>query len=152
MPHSGKSQGPSVSAVASTAAAIQSRLTTAGYAIRSLPIVSSVGRTGVSGVHSALPPVSPRGQLSFSVEADFASPRSFNLIISVYRSAAEAALHLAHIQMDCTSLHCRLSPQPYQGAEKRQVIGRVLYDAVSDDGTSPIPVPMFAKLVALASG
>jgi hypothetical protein len=150
--HYRTSQRPTVSAAASTAAAIQSRLTTAGYTTRSLPmVISSVGPSGV-GVHVASPNLSPRGQLSFRVEVDFASRHSFNLIVSVYSSAAAAALHLTHVVMDCAALHCHLSEQPYQNAEKRQVIGRVLYDAVSDDGTSPVPAPEFAKLVALASG
>jgi hypothetical protein len=150
-----KGQGPAASAAASTAiaAAIQSRLTAAGYTIESLPmVVSTVGRSGVGVVHFVSPRRSPRGQLSFSIATDFASRHSFNLIISVHSSAADAAHQLTHIIIDCTAVHCHLTQLPYQGAERRAVVGSVLYDAVSNDGTSPVPTPEFNKPIALASG
>jgi hypothetical protein len=45
-----------------------------------------------------------------------------------------------------------LTQEHYSGAELRKAVGRVLYDAISDDGKTAVTEKAFDRLVALASG
>ncbi|HEY3921048.1 MAG TPA: hypothetical protein VGL76_02940 [Gaiellaceae bacterium] len=152
---------PPAPAKTAPASAIEQRLRKAGYSI------SETG--GRSPLINGPANVLPVGELAnFSVKADFTSPDSFTLDIAVFAShedlvqtaARQAAARRRAVRLCAQIPQCRAfrrsrtsvaSPTLVQQTATK-VVGSVLYTAVEDSPAGKLPLPMFERLVALASG
>jgi hypothetical protein len=134
--------------------AIKARLTKAGYAIDDAFV------QGTQKLHKA------QGELdAFSVQADFTSPNSYHLGVTVFASPQDLRLYMrqqaANLAKERKAAACQTDPQcksffkamdgPHPPIEQRP-LGSVLYTGVVDKPSATLPVKDFDQLVSLASG
>lgn len=152
--------------------------TTTGAQVRSSPTATTPGEQRALSIRQRLaragytnvggkwtgPGVKPTGLVAaFSIDVDFASPKSFHLFIAVFDTAQHLATYVERLRAkDKAGLaRCRRQPacrQSLRGVSHdasvgvQRVIGAVFYSGSADKRSGSVPRSDLAHMVAYLSG